>query len=91
MEGYYLGFVTPAKTTVFDAKVWGYGIAPPLAAYQLPLQALLSKNCQMAWLLTQLGPQNRKSIQTSFERCFHEALLDYIKLKKPVDAGPEDE
>lgn len=45
----------------------------------------------MAWLLAQLGPQNRESIQTSFEHSLHERLREHIKVEKPVDADPEDE
>lgn len=43
----------------------------------------------MAWLLAHLGPPNRESIQTSFERSFHERLRECIKVEKPVYAGPE--
>ena len=53
--------------------VWGDGFAPPLAVYQLKLRARTAI-LWLAWLLTQLGPQNRESIHTSFKRCFHEAL-----------------
>lgn len=45
----------------------------------------------MAWLLAQLGPQNRESTQTRFERSFHDRLRENIKVEKPVDADPEGE
>ena len=55
--------------------VWcgGTDLHLPLAVYQLKLRARTAI-LWLAWLLTQLGPQNRESIHTSFKRCFHEAL-----------------